>query len=116
MTTDLQRMHQDEWLSALRGGGYTQFFGGLFPRDANERLQRGNRACALGVCIETAQLTVESEFDYDDALMEWLGVSCEFLSAVVVHNDQRLHVFDEIADWFKEQRDLHDGDLSEWTP
>jgi hypothetical protein len=115
MTTDLQRMHQDEWLGALRGG-YTQHIGHLFPRDAGGNLQPGTTACALGVCIHATQLTVASEYEYDDALMEWLGVSCPFLSEVVHRNDKRLHSFAEIADWVKEQRDAWDGDLSDWWP
>lgn len=51
-TSDLQRLHQDEWLAALRSGKFVQSFGDIWP-NANEGRNRptpgDNRACAIGV-------------------------------------------------------------------
>lgn len=113
-TSDVQRMHQDEWLSALRSGEYTQIHWSLFPERDDGSYEFGRKACALGVCVMVAGMQSE-HVCYDAGTQEWLGVSKELLAAIVAKNDLFTRSFDEIADSFKELRDANDGDLSEWT-
>lgn len=121
MTTDLQRMHQDEWLADL-----------LSTED-----ERGTMSiamvttphCALGRAVASGapQMIIgkrprsnlhcyseQTEAAYV-FVREWLGISRDCGEAVWMKSDTG-HSFDEIATWFKAERDAHNGDLSEWLP
>lgn len=116
MTTDLQRLHQDEWLSALRSGEYVQCGGG----------RRSDREmCALHVAMDVLGLSGH-DCHYVIALPDLLGISSGMLQVIYARNDGWRSPnmnptpgvkwsYDEIADWFKAERDAHAGDLSGWT-
>lgn len=113
MTTDLQRLRQDEWLSALRSGEYVQCGGG-----AHSERER----CALEVAMHALGRAGEN---YYYVIPDLLGVSWQVVIDVIARNDGWRHLnptpgivwsYDEIADWFKAERDACDGDLSQWTP
>jgi hypothetical protein len=99
-------MHQDEWLSALRRGEYVQ--------------SKGEGTDAAKCVIKVAESLVEHppKQNYLLTFMREYGVSLELAIVLFMRNDglgQPAETFDEIADWFKAQRDTHDGELSNWT-
>lgn len=110
-TSDVQRMHQDEWLSALRSGHYSQHIGAYFADGQGDE----RRACAMGVVLSLAGV-FESSDQWSLCERNWLGISGSLADLIVIKNDEVGLSFDAIADWFKEQRDLWDGDLSDWKP
>lgn len=112
-TSDVQRMHQDEWLGALRSGGFRQLRGRLMPHGKDGGYIVGDQACALGVAYCVSGIVVPS---YQGVIEAHLGVSDRLLEHVVQLNDGDLLAFDDIADWFKGERDACDGDLSDWKP
>lgn len=113
-TSDVQRMRQDEWLSALRSGEYVQGAGGL---------RKDGSVCALEVAADMFTGTTDN---YLDVVPGLLGFSFSFASRLFRLNDPKVSfeplrvvpglTFDELADWFKAERDAHDGDLSDWRP
>lgn len=112
-TTDLQRLRQDEWLADLlstedeQGVGACAFHNVPF--------------CVLGRAREAAGLRRSEAEEVYDATAGWLGISYLLLRQLWERNDgsrdgSPSEAFPAIAGWFKEQRDLWDGDLSNWTP
>lgn len=111
MTTDLQRMNQDEWLSALRSGEYHQHFGALFPFDATNSFVVGFEACAIGVGYHRLGVDLTIPHPY---FGDVIGVNDDFLERVADLNDVEKRSCSDIADWIKGQRDAWDGDLDAW--
>lgn len=108
MTTDLQRLHQDEFLADLRSGRFRQVFGQI--------RRNGDTRCALGVAYEQV---AERPLHWNSRtakrqVSDALGVSTQLASKVMTLNDSNLMPFPKIADWFKAQRDAYHGDLSHW--
>lgn len=117
MTTDLQRMHQDEWLSELRMADQQGY--GIEAIESQPY-------CALGHARALGQ------FDRDgwlEGACEWLGISFAFGIAIYQSNDANEYPeaesrlsdalprsLPEIADWFKGERDTVAGDLTKWKP
>lgn len=112
-TSDLQRMHQDEWLSELRMAE---------GQGRGPIAMRTEPHCALGVAFRMSGVEYRT---YVRGLSDWLGISHELLRDVWRRNDGATHVppggyvgprqsFNDIADWFKAERDACGGDLSEW--
>lgn len=115
MTTDLQRLHQDEWLSALR----------IAEQKGTGPISMGTAPfCALGHALDVGQIEPMD-------LCKWLGISWDLRRCTWQMNDGVIDAaalvispvyvgpprsLTDIADWFKEQRDLYGGDLSHWVP
>lgn len=117
MTTHLQRMHQDEWLASLRCAA---------EQGRGLRSMRVEPRCALGRVIALAGA---EERDWPDQIARYLGISVCVIDQLWRRNDGvpiklrgnpnapydgPAQSFDEIADWFKAERDEYDGDLSCW--
>lgn len=108
MTSDLQKLRQDIWLSDLLS---TEDEQGRHINSSDERPY-----CALG----RLRLVGDGEFSPKfRAISERFGISPFLACAVIARNDgtngHRLHSFPEIALWFKEQRDAWGGNLDQWS-
>lgn len=121
-TTDLQRMNQDEWLvdliaaddgwrGTLSAAMVTVPYCALGRAVAigSPHLLRGDRAD-----LDFEEYDNEAETAYV-AVREWLGISVKCTDAIWEKSDGGTP-FAEIACWFKDQRDAHNGDLTDWRP
>lgn len=105
-TTDEQRMHQDEWLAALRSAEAHGTGAEAYVKEPR---------CVLGRALWIASPMVRNmALDENYRIVqEWLGISHRLTTVLWQMNDIG-DSFDDIADWFKAERDAHDGDLSHW--
>lgn len=110
MTTDLQRMRQDEWIAELVANNVPQ---------TRSRLRYREMRCALGLAEDDSLASCSYEQRPPAkkvllAIRHHLGISAAFANRVIDLNDRAKWLFPQIASYVKEQRDAHDGDLSHW--